>query len=58
MHLGPEDVLLALSLDFKNNLNAGQVEATVSRLERQIKERYGEIRRVFIEIQSPGAAAD
>lgn len=58
MHLGPEDVLLALSLDFKNNLNAGQVEATVSHLEKQIKERYQEIRRVFIEIQSPGAAAD
>ena len=58
MHLGPEDVLLALSLNFKNNLNAGQVEVTVSRLERQIKERYREIRRVFIEIQSPGAAAD
>ena len=58
MHLGPDDVLLALSLDFKNNLNAGQVEVTVSRLEKQIKERYQEIRRVFIEIQSPGAAAD
>ena len=58
IHLGPEDVLLALSLDFKNNLNAGQVEVTVSRLERQIKERYREIRRVFIEIQSPGSAAD
>ncbi|MCZ6560798.1 MAG: cation diffusion facilitator family transporter [Gammaproteobacteria bacterium] len=58
MHLGPEDVLLALSLDFKNDLNAGEVERTVSRLESQIKERYVEIRRVFIEIQSPGAPAD
>jgi cation diffusion facilitator family transporter len=58
MHLGPDDVLLALSLDFKNDLNAGRVEETVSRLELKIKERYQEIRRVFIEIQSPGAAAD
>jgi divalent metal cation (Fe/Co/Zn/Cd) transporter len=58
MHLGPEDVLLALSLDFKNDLNAGEVERTVSQLESQIKERYVEIRRVFIEIQSFGALAD
>jgi cation diffusion facilitator family transporter len=52
MHLGPEEVLLALSIDFAGNLSADQVEAAISRLERAIKERYPEIKRVFIEAQS------
>jgi cation diffusion facilitator family transporter len=52
MHLGPEDVLLALSVDFAGDLDADQVEAAISRLEQAIKARYPEISRVFIEAQS------
>jgi len=52
MHMGPEDVLLALSLDMRDDLNAGTVETTISALEAAIKARYPEVRRVFIEIQS------
>jgi len=52
MHLGPNDVLLALSIDFYDNLSAGTVEATISKLERQIKKAYPEVTRLFIEVQS------
>jgi cation diffusion facilitator family transporter len=52
VHLGPEDVLLNLSLDFASNLSADQVEAAISDLERHIKSEYPEIKRVFIEAQS------
>ncbi len=52
MHLGPEDVLLNLSLDFRDDLSAGGVEAAVSELERRIKADFPEITRVFIEAQS------
>lgn len=52
MHLGPEDVLLNLSLDFTDDLSARDVEATISALETRIKARYPEITRVFIEAQS------
>jgi cation diffusion facilitator family transporter len=52
MHLGPEDVLLNLSLDFRDDLSAGGVEAAVSELERRIKSDFPEITRVFIEAQS------
>jgi divalent metal cation (Fe/Co/Zn/Cd) transporter len=52
MHLGPEEVLLALSVDFAGDLSADQVEAAIARMEQAIKERYPEIRRVFIEAQS------
>lgn len=52
MHLGPEEVLLALSVDFAGDLDADQVEAAITRLEQAIKGRYPEVRRVFIEAQS------
>ena len=52
MHFGPQDVLVALSLDFENTQPASSVESTVSRLERRIKSAYPEVTRVFVEAQS------
>jgi len=52
MHMGPRDVLLNLSLDFRSSLSSDEVEAEVTRLERQIKAALPEITRVFIEAES------
>lgn len=52
MHFGPNDVLVALSLDFEDDLPAGEVERTVTRIERAIKEAHPDVSRVFIEAQS------
>ena len=52
MHMGPEDVLLALSLDFHDDLSAGKVEESIYILEMAIKSRFPEIKRLFIEVQS------
>ena len=52
MHLGPEDILLNISIDFTEDLDADGVEAAISRLEARIKSQYPEITRVFIEAQS------
>ena len=52
MHLGPQDVLLNLSVDFGAPYSADDVEAAISRLETRIKESYPEVTRVFIEAQS------
>ena len=51
MHLGPSDVLLTISLDFKDRLSSGDVEDTVSELESEIKAAVPEVSRVFIEAQ-------
>ncbi|MEE8187852.1 MAG: cation diffusion facilitator family transporter [Kiloniellales bacterium] len=51
MHLGPRDVLLNLSLDFKGGLTSDEVERAISALERRIKAARPEITRVFIEAQ-------
>ncbi len=52
MHLGPDDVLLNLSLDFADDLTSAEVEGAISALEGDIKQGFPEIRRVFIEAQS------
>ena len=51
-HLGPDDVLLNISLDFRDQISAGQVELAITDLEQRIKEAYPATRRVFIEAQS------
>ena len=52
LHRGPADVLLALSLDFRDDLPAGRVEDVIYELELTMKDRFPIIRRVFIEAQS------
>lgn len=51
MHMGPDDVLLALSLDFADQISSEQIEAIIYDLETRIKAEYPEIRRLFIEAQ-------
>jgi cation diffusion facilitator family transporter len=59
MHVGPEDILVNLSVDFRDGVPSEAVEATISRMERQIKATHPRVTRVFIEVQSwPGHRAD
>ena len=52
MHLGPEDVLLTVSLDFEDALTSADVEAAISSIEAGIKSAHPEIKRIFLEAQS------
>ena len=52
MHFGPQDILANISLDFEDRSNLVEVEHTVARLERRIKERFPEVTNVFVEVQS------
>ena len=52
LHRGPEDVLLAVSVDFEDTIMAGQVEAAINALEIRVKQQYPEVRRIFIEVQA------
>ena len=55
MHLGPTDILVAASVDFRDGLCVEDVEATTAKLERSIKERFPKVRRLFLEAQSEEA---
>jgi cation diffusion facilitator family transporter len=52
MHLGPREVLLNLSVDFKDGMDSTQVEETIGELERRIKAASPQVKRIYIEAQS------
>ncbi|MCC3859680.1 cation diffusion facilitator family transporter [Pseudemcibacter aquimaris] len=52
MHFGPTDILLNLSIDFRDEISAGDVEQIITDFEIQIKEMHPDIKRIFIEAQS------
>lgn len=52
LHMGPHYVLLNLSVDFKDDLDAGAVEQTIEALTRDIRLQHADIKRVFIEAES------
>ncbi|MEP3427632.1 MAG: cation diffusion facilitator family transporter [Roseibium sp.] len=52
LHRGPQDILLALSVDFIDEVTAGTVEETIYSLERTIKMEMPHVTRLFIEVQA------
>jgi len=60
MYLGPEEILLALDVEFERNVQAADIAAAVERIEREIRERFPNIKRIYIEsraISGPARAA-
>ncbi|MFF5180316.1 cation diffusion facilitator family transporter [Micromonospora sp. NPDC000316] len=58
MQLGPDDVLVAAKVDFRDEATGAAIEATADEAERRLTERYPEIRYVFLDPTRslPGAA--
>jgi cation diffusion facilitator family transporter len=56
MHLGPDDVLLALDAEFKTGVAAEDVARSVNRIEAAVRERFPEIGRIYIESRRVTAA--
>ncbi|MEM9933423.1 MAG: cation diffusion facilitator family transporter [Bacteroidota bacterium] len=52
MHFGPENVLLALDVEFKDELTSDEIEESIRRLEQDIRERHGIVKRIFIEAKA------
>ena len=52
MHMSPRDILLVVSVDFRDDVSSGTVEDTITELEGQIKSDFPEISKIFIEAQS------
>jgi divalent metal cation (Fe/Co/Zn/Cd) transporter len=58
MHVGPEYILVNISLDFRDDVPAGTVERVVAALDGEIKASYVNVRRVFVEARSRYAQAN
>lgn len=51
MHMGPDFILANISVDFKNSLTTGQLENAIALLDREIKQQYSQVKRIFIEAE-------
>jgi len=52
MHIGPEYLLVNLSVDFSSTASADDVEAVVRQLDRELKSTLPRVKRVFIEAEA------
>jgi cation diffusion facilitator family transporter len=53
MHMGPEYILVNLSVDFDDSLNADSIEKATAKLAKEIKDTYPRVKRIFIEAEEP-----
>lgn len=58
MHMGPDFILLNLSVKFADGATALEIEAAAARIDRRIKDGYPEVKRVFVEAEARRAPSD
>ena len=49
MQMSPDDVLLTLDVEFEGDISGRQIVKTIARLEKEIKSRFPEIKRIYVE---------
>jgi cation diffusion facilitator family transporter len=54
LHLGPDDVLVAMKLAFRPTLTVAQVEAVTNLVEAKIRAAMPHMRKIFVEADSQG----
>ena len=52
LHMGPNYILVNLSIDFQGQIKAEELESIIARLDAQIKQAWPTIKRVFIEAEA------
>ena len=52
MHMGPDFVLVTISIDFRDDIPAGDLENMIAAMDSRIKEKFPIVKRVFVEAES------
>lgn len=52
MHMGPDFILVNISVDFVDPITGEEIETTVAKLDKAIKNRFSNVKRIFIEAES------
>ena len=58
MHMGPEFIVVNLSVEFVDTATADRIEACISRIDAQLKEKLPRVKRVFVEAAARKAGPD
>ena len=52
MHMEPDFILANISVDFKNQTTAGEVESVIALISKEIKQQFPQVKRIFIEAEA------
>lgn len=52
MHLGPDEVLLNLAVEFRDGVTSDRLGEAIVRVERAIRDKHPEVKRIFLEATS------
>lgn len=52
MHMGPNYILVNVSADFSPDASSDEVESSIAQLDKQIKKRFLNVKRIFVEAES------
>ena len=52
MHMGPDYVLVNMSVEFTDSAKADDIEEAIAQLDHSIKKRFPDVKRVFIEAEA------
>lgn len=52
LHMGPEFILATISVDFVDSATVTELETTIARLDRRIKQTFPQVRRIFVEAEA------
>jgi cation diffusion facilitator family transporter len=52
MHLGPEEILVNLDINFADGLSTDQVEEAIDKVEREIQKELPAVKKIFVEAES------
>lgn len=51
MHMGPDYILVNVSAEFSDDAVADEIELTIAKLDREIKQTFPNVKRVFVEAE-------
>ena len=52
MHMGPDFVLVNVSIDFRDDIHASDLENVIACMDSQIKESFPTVKRIFVEAEA------
>jgi len=52
MHMGPEYILVNLSVEFNDEIHTQEMESVIAKIDKEIKQEFSYVKRVFIEAES------
>lgn len=51
LHMGPDYILVNISINFKNSLQAGNIEQIIHSINQKVKIKFPRVKRIFIEAE-------